>query len=251
MSTQVSEITGGATHLGGRVWRLGGTIHLNDQVSWCPEGADRDQEVSCYLIKGPSGSVLVDSGIRQHEALIVKQLGELLEPGEPVAIVLTRTEMECCLNIPALEEKFSVESVWYTGGITVPRARAATHRIQVAPGTSQIEEIMPGIMLEFISPLFRLLPTFWIHDAQSRVLLTSDAFVHVHEGGGDPVEGLTKFKWLELAQTADIAKEIFDTVASREIEAIGPGYGAPIIGGNNCLVEARRLSASVLSVGIV
>lgn len=250
MSTQLPESTRRAMHLGGRVWQLGGTIRLNDQVSWCPPGTDRDQPLSCYLIKGRSGSVLVDSGIRQHEALIAEQLAELLEPGEPVAVVLTRTEMECCLNIPALEEKFAIESVWYTGGITVPRATATTHRIQVDPGTSEHEEVIPGITLEFISPLFRLLPTFWVYDGESRVLLTSDAFAYVHEGGGDPMDGLTKFRWFESADTSAIAKAVLDTISSREIDAIGPGYGSPILGRDNCLVEARRLSATIQSVGI-
>lgn len=251
MSTQLPESMGHAKRLGGRVWQLGGSIRLNNQVSWCPPGTDRGQPLSCYLIKGSSGSVLVDSGIRQHEAQIVEQLNELLEPDEPVAIALTRTEMECCLNIPALEEMFSIESVWYTGGITVPRARAATHRITVDPGTARHEEVLPGVTLEFISPLFRLLPTFWLYDGESRVLLTSDAFSYVYEGGADPLEGLTKFRWLESTDTTGIATDLLGTITSRDVDAIGPGYGSPIIGRDNCVLEAQRLAAAIQSVGIV
>ncbi|WP_427017539.1 hypothetical protein ACQCSX_02675 [Pseudarthrobacter sp. P1] len=234
----------------GRVYRLGGDIDLDDRVSWCPPGVQRRQAVNCYLIKGATGSVLVDTGVRLHEADILAQLGQLMVPGEPLSIVLTRTEMECCLNIPAIEARFRVDAVWYTGGITVPRSTAAPRRITVDPGTSMQVEVVDGVVLEFVSPLLRLLPTLWVFDPESGALLTSDAFTHGSAEGFDPHDGLQKFRWFTRADTGPIARNILDIFGERRVRAIGPGYGAPIIGAGKSLDQAEGLAMAISEMGL-
>jgi glyoxylase-like metal-dependent hydrolase (beta-lactamase superfamily II) len=235
---------------GGRVYRLGGEILLDGRVSWCPPGVRRSQPVNCYLIRGERGAVLVDTGVRLHERKILAQLEELVEPGEPLSILLTRTEMECCLNIPAIEERFSVASVWYTGGITVPRSNAPARRISVDPGASLEVEVAEGVVLEIISPLLRLLPTLWIFDRASGVLLTSDAFTH-HSGSDAPVpdDGIVKFQWLRGADTGPIAADVYRIVENRQVTAIGPGYGIPVVGRAECRRAAEELAACLEKVG--
>ena len=238
-----------------RVYRLGGEIFLDHNVSWCPPGVKATQPVNCYLIKGSAGSVLVDTGVRLHEAEIVAQLDMLLDPGEPLAIVLTRTEMECCLNVPAIEARFKVKSVWYTGGITVPRSSAEPRRIMVNPGTALDVEVLDGLTLGFVSPLMRLLPTLWIFDHESGALLTSDAFTHGSYAGLLPdglaaEAGLRKFQWFAEADTRDIAGDVEEIVRRREVKAIGPGYGVPFVGQGRCLREALELAAAIRKVGI-
>ncbi|AUI50574.1 hypothetical protein [Arthrobacter crystallopoietes] len=234
----------------GRVHRLGGTIELDANVSWCPDGIRKNQDINCYLIKGQDGSVLVDTGVRLHQENILAQLDELLQPGEPLSIVLTRTEMECCLNIPAIEARCSVEAVWYTGGITVPRSAAKANRIAVDPGTALELDVGYGIVLELISPLLRLLPTLWVHDPASGVLLTSDAFTHGSEPEADPRDGLRKFEWFTEADTHQIADHVLQVVRERTVTAIGPGYGTPFSGIQECADQAGELARVLREVGV-
>lgn len=254
-TAQRAVATGAHRLIGDRVHRLGANIVLDENVSWCPPGTRTIQPVNCYLIKGDNGSVLVDTGIRLHEAEIIRQLDSLLDPGERLAVVLTRTEMECCLNLPAIEARFNVESVWYTGGITVPRMTASPQRIMVNPGTSREVEVIDGLTLEFVSPLMRLLPTLWIFDPVSKVLLTSDAFTHRSPGssrssGSSAAAGLQKFQWFAQADTRDIARDVEEVILRREVAAIGPGYGEPIVGASESAAEAGELAEAIRKVGI-
>ncbi|MDQ4503544.1 MBL fold metallo-hydrolase [Sinomonas sp. ASV322] len=236
---------------GSRVHRLGAEILLDEHVSWCPEGVRRRQPVNAYLIRGEGGAVLVDTGVRRHEAEVLQQLDELLDPGEPITILLTRTEMECCLNVPAIEARRPVDAVWYTGGITVPRSTAPARRVSVEPGTSLDVELRPGVVLQLVSPLLRLLPTLWVYDPPSGVLLTSDAFTYARGDGeaGDPMEGLVKFRWFGGADTRPIARDVLRVIGSRRVTAIGPGYGFPFVGEAECRREAARLAACLEEVG--
>jgi len=253
MNTSTPALPRHAT-LAGRVHRLGGEILLDEGTSWCPPGVRRREPVSAYLIKGDYGSVLVDTGVRLHEAEILAQLDELLDSNEPLSIVLTRTEMECCLNIPAIEEHHRIDAVWYTGGITVPRSSAPVQRISVEPGTWREVEVREGVTLQFISPLLRLLPTLWVFDPVSGALLTSDAFTHLAPPGedsasADPKDGLRKFRWFGDADTRSIASDVRQIVRERSVSAIGPGYGWPVIGTEACRQQADRLAACLEEVG--
>lgn len=249
-TAQRAAVTGAHRLIGDRVHRLGASIVLDENVSWCPPGTRTIQPVNCYLIKGDNGSVLVDTGIRLHEAEIIQQLDSLLEQGERLAVVLTRTEMECCLNLPAIEARFNVESVWYTGGITVPRMSASPQRIMVNPGTSREVEVIDGLTLEFVSPLMRLLPTLWIFDPVSKVLLTSDGFTHRYPGSSTAEAGLQKFQWFAQADTRDIAGDVEEVILRRQVAAIGPGYGEPIVGAGESASEADALAEAIRKVGL-
>ena len=234
----------------GRVYRVGGEIVLDGRVSWSPSRTSRAQPVNAYLLRGDHGSVLVDTGIRLHEDLILEQLGQLLTPGERLVILLTRTEMECCLNIPAIEARFNVTAVWYTGGITVPRSGAPVRRVSVEPGTSLQVEVLDGLVVELISPLLRLLPTLWVFDPDSGALLTSDAVTHGNRhASADPAAGLEKFQWFRRTGTAAIAADVRRIVHSRAVTAIGPGYGPQFLGPDECRRAAADLADCLKEVG--
>ena len=250
MGKTVPALTPPAEFAGGRVHRLGGEIILDERVSWCPPGVRRRQSINAYLIRAEGGAVLVDTGVRLHEWEILAQLDSLLTPDEPLSILLTRTEMECCLNIPAIEAHHTVDAIWYTGGITVPRSTAPARRIAVEPGASAEVEVRDGVVLRLVSPLLRLLPTLWVFDPLSGVLLTSDAFTHgTGTSGGDPKESLHKFRWFGSADTRPIADDVRRTVRELQVAAIGPGYGSPFVGEAECRREAERLAACLEEVG--
>ncbi|WP_193598281.1 hypothetical protein [Microbacterium sp. YJN-G] len=228
------------------VHRIGGEIELDDRVSWCPPGVRASQPVSCYLIVGETGMLLVDTGIRAHEIEVLAALRELYDDALPLSMLLTRTEMECCLNLPAIEKRFPIEAVYYTGGITVPRSRAEVRRVSVEPGSSQWIEPHPGMRIELISPLMRLLPTLWVHEPETGTLLTSDAFTH---GDGPAENGLAKFRWFSRAETGGIAAHVREVVADRRIVAIGPGYGRPFQG-EEVAVQAAALADAIERIGL-
>src|SRR4029453_3416563 len=109
---------------------------------------------------------------------------------------------------------------------------------------------MDGLTLEFVSPLMRLLPTLWIFDPVSKVLLTSDAFTHRSTGSSPAGPGLQKFQWFGQADTRGIARDVEEIVLRREVEAIGPGYGEPIVGVSESAAEAGALAEVIRKVGI-
>ena len=225
---------------------LGGDIDLDERVSWCPPGVRASQPVSCYLIIGETGALLVDTGIRAHEQEVLAALQELYDGGVPLSVLLTRTEMECCLNLPAIESRFPIDAVWYTGGITVPRSHAEVRRVSVEPGTAQWIEPHPGMRIELISPMMRLLPTLWVHEPETGTLLTSDAFTH---GDGPAENGLAKFRWFTRAETGDIAAHVRSVIAERRISLIGPGYGRPYEG-EEVAEQTAALAAAIERIGL-
>jgi hypothetical protein len=235
----------------GQIFRLGGQIDLNQEVSWCPPGVTRRQHIAPYVIRGSDGGVLlVDTGVRLHQDLVLSQLENLVPEDTTISVLLTRTEMECCLNLPAIEERFRVSEVWYTGGITVPRTRAVARRVSVDPGTSLELEPVPGINIELHSPLLRLLPTLWVFHPDSGVLLTSDAFTYGHDGGSDPHDGLVKFRWIASTDSRPIADDVRRIVRDRGVTAIGPGYGEPFVGREACFAVAAEFADAIAGMGL-
>ncbi|WP_215815487.1 hypothetical protein [Pimelobacter sp. 30-1] len=245
-----------------RVARLGGVAPVGPAVSWCPPGIAGWQPVSAYLVRRGTSAVLVDTGVGLHTDQVVAQLHELLAPGTRLSVVLTRTEMECCLNLPAIERELAVDQVWYTGGITVPVTHAAARRITVEAGTPQDVEVAPGITLRLYTPLLRLLPVLWVGDPVSRTLLTSDSFSHLltdAEGHALPYDAATlrafhdlKFGWIADAVVAEDIAAIADDVRrvlGDDWAALGPTYGAPVVGRDAVRTQGADLVAYLEGVG--
>ncbi len=235
--------------------RLGGISEVGPTVSWCPPGITGWQPINAYLITSGDAAVLVDTGVGAHVDLVLEQLRASLRPGAHLSVILTRTEMECCLNLPAIEREFVVDEVWYTGGITVPVTRASPRRLQVDSGHPIELVAAPGITVRVYSPLLRLLPVLWIGDHASGALLTSDSFCHLltdDSGRALPPDskGLSafhsvKFGWIaDAAATADtqaIARDV-RAIVSDGWTAIGPTYGAPVVGVEQVLAQADALA---------
>lgn len=262
MSVQTSlQLLGVGEH---KVARLGGVAPVGPDVSWCPPGFVGWQPINAYLIQDGDSAVLVDTGVGAHVADVLQQLRTLLSPATSLSVILTRTEMECCLNLPAIEREFDVDQVWYTGGITVPVSTAAARRISVDAGSSIELEAAPGITVTVYSPLLRLLPVLWVGEQRSRTLLTSDSFCHrlTDASGGElpyDVRALRafhdlKFGWISEANSeADslaIAENVQAILGGRDWEAVGPGYGAPLVGKHDISSQAAELVSHLRGVGL-
>ncbi|GAA3658171.1 hypothetical protein GCM10022237_17840 [Nocardioides ginsengisoli] len=245
------------------VARLGGLTTVGPDVSWCPPGVAGWQPVSAYLIRRGGSAVLVDTGVAMHADEIVAQLRALLAPGTRLSVVLTRTEMECCLNLPAIERELAVDRVWYTGGITVPVTHAEAHRVNVDAGAFLDVEAAPGLEIRLHSPLLRLLPVLWVGDLASRTLLTSDSFSHLltdASGTPRPYDAATlrafhdlKFGWIADAvapeDIAAIGAHVRELVAEQDWAALGPTYGAPVVGRDAVRAQATDLATYLEGVG--
>lgn len=250
----MTQLLGDETHA---VVRLGGLAPIGADVSWCPPGVNGWQPINAYLIRRGASAVLVDTGVGMHADEIRAQLRDLLAPGTTLSVILTRTEMECCLNLPALESEFTVDQVWYTGGITVPVTNAVARRISVDAGSWVDQEVAPGITARLYSPLLRLLPVLWVGDLVSGTLLTSDSFTHLltDEGGAVlPYDEANlrgfhdlKFGWIESAESAEdvtaIAESVRRILRDQDWSAVGPTYGAPVVGIDAVRTQGEQLAA--------
>jgi flavorubredoxin len=229
---------------GTRVYRLGGLVELDGRLSWAPAGARGWQPANCYLMLGSDGAVLIDTGLRLHAPAIVEQLNTLLPRDLPLSIILTRTEMDCCLNIETIEAARSVQTIIYTGGITVPRAHADVYRVNVEEGQTLEMEAAPGLRIQLVAPRLRLLPTLWPYDPQSEVLFTSDSFGHARcevdltrliisarsvaavDVEVEVIQQLrTKFAWLASADPAPVARDLIQIFDSRCVRTLAPTHG--------------------------
>jgi flavorubredoxin len=232
----------------GRVFALGGTVKRDGRLSWVAPDATGYEPLSCYLLTGPEGSLLVDTGAGAHADRVLAQLGSVLQDGSKLSILLTRTEMDCPLNVPAIEAVYDVETLRFTGGVTIPRAvsGAAVERFGVADHRTITLEAAPGIVLEICTPRLKLLPTLWPYDPVSKTLFTSDAFTYAgwdepdgdllltDRDGPDPervrASLLTKFAYFASANTRPIADDLCAIFERWEVETIAPTHGRVIHG---------------------
>lgn len=251
----------------GRVYRLGGTLERDGRLSWVAPGATGFEPMSCYLVRGTDGALLIDTGAGAHAELILAQLRSVLPAGSPLSILLTRTEMDCPLNVPAIEAAYAVETVRFTGGVTVPRgvAHASVERFGVADHKTITLEAAPGILLEICTPRLKLLPTLWPYDPVSRTLFTSDSFTYA---GWDAPDGdvlltadeppspdevraslLAKFFYFGQARTGPIADDLRTIFERWEVELIAPVHGRVIAGRDTVARHVDVLERVLREVG--
>jgi flavorubredoxin len=252
----------------GSLFALGGVVPLDGRVSWVAPGATGYLPINCYLILGTGHAVLVDTGAGAHRAQVLAQLRDVLPRESRLTLVLTRTELDCALNLPAIEAAFAVDRVLCTGGtFTIPRAsQAPIERLPLEPGTTTSIEAAPGIELDLHAPLYRLLPTMWVYDGAARALFTSDAFAHLRQEGaqrelaaGDGCElpdahairadALAKFQWMAHTNTAPIAGDIRRVFADHAVDVIAPTSGRPIAGARLVRGLVDRVASLVEGLG--
>jgi hypothetical protein len=166
----------------GKVYALGGCVALDGRVSWAPPAAGRFQAITCYLLREGDESLLIDIGVPAHVSAVMHQLKELLAPGSPLKVFLTRAELDAVGNLAVIREAYDVRYVMAGGSVNpfdgyddASSARDSSRPALPVVRTSGID-LAEGRQIRVIVPLFRFLPTYWPFDIQTRTLFTSDVF---------------------------------------------------------------------------
>jgi len=240
----------------GRIYRLGGTIELDDRVSWAAPAPGRVQPVSCYVVFEGDTAYLVDTGIALHRALVVEQIRKLVPAGMTFKVVFTRAEYECVGNLGAVHHSRHIDEI-IAGGMRNPfdaydevsqSVKTQARRQVLELGGTRITPLDNTSTLRIIPPMIRILPTYWIYDTQSRTLFSSDFFSHVtaREDSSTAIldslsedettyetalaQVLKKFFWLPMAHTQVLRNWLQEIFQECEVENLAPTHGCVLRG---------------------
>lgn len=237
---------------------LGALLPIDGRLSWIAENVQGFAPLHSYLIDTEGGPILLDTGAPMHEAQLFAQLDCHLPPDEELTLVLSRiVEFDSFGNAGTVLERYPVTRVYsqfpvmewvYYRHVQDGKARTATPSWTPLAGGLELRAARgDAIVLEAIDAPVRLLATWWFYEPSTRVLFTSDSFGHVHQAGPDDAACvgfeddtttyeqvrdhlLAKFDWVALADTEPIREQLQAIFENRQIEAIAPSYGRPIVG---------------------
>ncbi|MGH2849001.1 MAG: hypothetical protein ACRDLP_00110 [Solirubrobacteraceae bacterium] len=233
-------------------------------MTWHPPEARGFAPLNTYVCREDDHSLIIDTGISLHTDELLDQLGSLLPPSPPPAVLHTRIgEYTTISNTAPIAERFGISTIhseqrdsprWVDfrpgHGRDVDRfaaLQAATISLFTVPDTIRVD---PGgsRSLDIFHATLRLLPTSWLYDRRTRTLFTSDVFTHVMRA--EPVgpwvvtAGLddtsveqvrrhllaTRYWWLAGAKLEAIRASIDDTFDRYEVETIAPDFGCVLHG---------------------
>ncbi len=183
----------------GSLYALGDAAAASGAISWIPVTEEGYEPINCYLLLDEGGALLVDTGVAAHDATLVAQLEQLLPPGTPLSIFLTRFEGDTITNLETVIRHFRVQHVYgggvanpfdYFDDITVPTDEVfdeVSSREDVrAKSQNRVDltRILRGERIpvgrtrrvELIAPQLRVLTTSWIFDEVTGTLFCADAF---------------------------------------------------------------------------
>ena len=245
----------------GRVFVLRNGFALDGRLSGYPDNARGYGASNCYLLVEDDGALLLDTGAAMFERQIISQLGELIAADTPLSIFPLRINefmsvgnamaiarrfnvVQCYSQLPDVQDWLEFESTDEAarrGRQAIPTTSTQTGPVQVGSSGRRVLEAFPA-------PL-RLISTFWIYDAATRTLFTSDMFNHIWHDHADGAWLLrneddtvtdkafvasfllnTRYWWLHGAALDTIRKGITDVFERCDIETIAPGFGAILQG---------------------
>jgi flavorubredoxin len=239
--------------LPGKVYRLGGHIELDGRITWAPKIAGRYTPHNNYVVLEEGRAYLIDTGVAAHQDLVARQLKELIDPGIPITIFLTRSEYSCSGNLAAL-----CELCWIEELVTSSRnpfagsgeiIAAVTDRVRrTEPDRGAVVPLGASKSLTIIPALLRLINTYWVYDAESKTLFTSDMFGHISVTDPsapsivDSIEEdcttyeqvrdhtLMRYHWLPIATTNPLIDWLEHFFATYRVEIIAPTSGCVLKG---------------------
>ncbi|WP_338740549.1 hypothetical protein [Actinomadura luteofluorescens] len=248
----------------GSLYRLGGVVPIDGRLSWRAPAATGFEPIGCYLLLEPDRALLVGTGVRLHERLVLDQVRALLGDRE-LQIYADRNEADAIGNLAPLVTAFGVRTIWFAGAGHLLRwfehdgfdggVPADTEIVfMVPPGTSRaidLESDRPSSVgfgagrLELLHTRLTTLGFAWLHDRTTRTLFSSDFFSEVPMAapGGPPLSdgsGITyeeveahifaRFYWMRDADPGPLLDSLDAVFAGREIERFCPYHGCVIEG---------------------
>jgi flavorubredoxin len=262
----------------GSLYALGADVPLDGGLSWAPARPGRVQFVNAYLLLEGERGLLIDTGLALHEDVVLEQLAQIVPDGTTLTIFLTRAEMDCLSNLGPIAGRFTVDGVM-TGGSMNPfdafddvpcvGSSAAHFGIEQTDrgGLSMVRtsnlDLGPDRTVVVITPVFRLLSTFWLFDAKTGTLFTSDMFGHTDSGPGheravasrDQDEStlesvarhlFSKFWWLADAETGRLRSDLDAIFEEFQPDAIAPTHGR-ILAGREVVSRHREMLDTILA----
>jgi flavorubredoxin len=242
---------------GGRLFVLGGVERIDGTLSWRhPRENEKFEPINAYLRLEGSSNILVEAGVAAHSALISKQLKQVsaLRGRKIEKIAITRNEPDCLSNMKSLVTEWGVRTA-YVPGVMNPieffdDASGAELLFSLGVETFHVADgdfvdFGQAKAFEVTQPVFRLLPTSWLYDPETKTLFCSDAFTEVpSESPDDRIAPRTyvdsiqqctrhllqKFDWLERADTRALAEFVKNYFLAHEVEVLAPTRGCLTVG---------------------
>lgn len=219
------------------------TTRLTDEVVWineCYAHGDRHEHVSVYLIRGDSGTILVDSGSFYHREAIRAGIVDATD-GEGIdAIVLSHSDYPHSGNVSQFREEWGDVELVASSGSPEIQGLSDARRCRIGDSLT-----IRGREFSFVDPpLADRSHTTWIYDHGSEVLFTADGFGSYHDpedcdgtsrafADGVPLESILEFHrenlvWLRYVDPDKLAAALDSIVESYEVSHVAPIHGHPI-----------------------
>lgn len=279
----IQQHPNGVVEWGDGLYALSNPIPLDGRpVSTHPRQARGHAPINAFLIVGPEGGLMIDTGVRLHEAALLSQLESVLPAGKPVSIMILRpSEFNSVSNAKAIAENFPMGELIMGGGFRPEDfpgwldftgewgVRTGQGALEKAAGRSPMGKstlsVLGGRELHLVRPQLQLISTYWVWDEAGHTMFTSDAFSHrwrespegpwlVDSLGDLPtveemVDFLTgsRYWWLAGADTAPIRAWLRELLSTHEIETIAPVSGC-VISGKDVVAEHFDLMDKALEV---
>ena len=244
--------------IAGQFYRLGGHIALDGRLSWAPEIPGRFTPHNNYLLIEADRAYLIDTGVAAHRDLVIKQVNDTAPAGMPITVFLTRSEYSCSGNLGALCEHCNIEELVTSARNPFAGASeliaAVSERVRrTEPDRGAVVPLGQSKALTIIPALLRVLVTYWVYDAATRTLFTSDMFGHVSVAGPDQpaivdslgedrttydevrAHTLMRYHWLPIATTEPLIAWLHHLFETYEVENIAPTSG--------CVLKGREVVA--------
>jgi flavorubredoxin len=255
------------------LYLLGDSVELDGRVSWAPPEVRARQPVNCYVLCDRDDALVIDPGVYVQRHTVGEQLGEIIAPGTPLSIFVTRAEPDSTGNIGEIASRYPIRRLYAGGGPNPFDSFEAVMLMDPAKRGEriQMERTRPGFAIpigeersvEVLRPSIRLLATWWGYDSSTRTLFTSDTFGHTVQSapserrvitGADPCQCdparvrahlLAKFGWLANAKTDAIRESLHTVFAERPVARIAPAHGL-VLEGEEAVARHRRVLEEIL-----
>lgn len=257
-----------------RLYAFGDSVELDGRGSWMPPEAHGRQPMHCYVMVEGQHALIVDPGPAIISKAVVAGVHAVVPAGAKPPVFLTRYQLDGIGNLAAIAAKIPLGTI-YSGGVSNPfdsfdqvtSADGAEEAMilnvaRIPAGGSVL--IGAGRELRIVTPMLRILTTFWAFDDGTGTLFTSDSFTHVlttaaderpvlDDGAADATTVrevrahlLAAFDWLRHADVAPIVENVCAAFDKYEVVRIAPARGC-VIEGRDLVERHRDLLIDVLN----